>query len=304
MNDLIVVICKNNGGDMGIKGYINFNGFNYVTDLTSWKWNDTSPMVYVSEFIGKKTVRNYEVVEYYFRIPQKATANSFSIKTKSLLETDTPVIEVLDIKGNITLSTGIELNSLSVVFLSIPLMMKGKFVLYGGTSIIENTNYPPNSEYRFIYTFADIHALNSNVFTITYVLKDSNTIVSNQANITVAFCDFTGTTICEYHEDLLPNQPYYPNCNSNFYFKDYAHNICINRTLYPNYYIDETNTILKKCYSSCATCTVGGNELWNHCTKCSNGYRKIYNIEGNCISKIELNTIDTSGTKVLRRKSL
>ena len=31
VNDLIVVICKNNGGDMGIKGYINFNGFNYVT---------------------------------------------------------------------------------------------------------------------------------------------------------------------------------------------------------------------------------------------------------------------------------
>ena len=184
-------------------------------------------------------------------------------------------------------------------------MMKGKILLYDGTyytGIIENTNYSPDSEFRFKYTFADIHALNSNVFKITYVLKDSNTIVSNQANITVAFCDFTGTTVFEYHEDILPNQPYYPNCNTNFYFKEYAHNICINRTLSPNYYIDETKTILKKCYTSCAKCTVGGNELWNHCSKCANGYRKIYNIEGNCISKIDLSTIDTSDITLYKGK--
>ena len=175
VNDLIVVICKNNGGDMGIKGYINFNGFNYLTDLTSWKWNDTDPMIYVSGFIGKKTVRNNEIVEYYFRIPQKATAHNFNIRTKTLIETDPSVIVVVDIKGNITLSAGIALNSLYVVFLSIPLMMKGKILLYDGTyytGIIENTNYSPDSEFRFKYTFADIHALNSNVFKITYVLKD------------------------------------------------------------------------------------------------------------------------------------
>ena len=54
-------------------------------------------------------------------------------------------------------------------------MMKGKILLYDGTyytGIIENTNYSPDSEFRFKYTFADIHALNSNVFKITYVLKD------------------------------------------------------------------------------------------------------------------------------------
>ncbi len=48
-------------------------------------------------------------------------------------------------------------------------------------------------------------------------------------------------------------------------------------------YLDNTTNTYEECYSSCKSCTIGGNNGKHNCNVCATGYHFIYLIRGNCI---------------------
>ena len=65
-------------------------------------------------------------------------------------------------------------------------------------------------------------------------------------------------------------------CNEGYYPKDnyIFNNSFIDSFKYPleGYYLDNTYFHFKKCYLSCKTCDINGNEFYHNCSECNNDY--------------------------------
>ena len=80
---------------------------------------------------------------------------------------------------------------------------------------------------------------------------------------------------------------YYPKfCESNDCYEYPI--ICYNKTP-EEYYFDSYSKSYKKCYETCKSCFGEGNEIYNNCTECNNGYLFLNDslYETNCYNKCE-----------------
>ena len=74
-----------------------------------------------------------------------------------------------------------------------------------------------------------------------------------------------------YPEQFEYNNSCYNNCPPGTYRLFNNRNICI-ETIPENYYLDNNDDIYKECYYKCKKCSKGGNDNFNNCDECIDGY--------------------------------
>ena len=118
---------------------------------------------------------------------------------------------------------------------------------------------------------------NSNCSDICF---QENIKISNEDNICIESCDenqFEYNKIC------------YADCPNNTFRLFKNKYICLNQVP-ENYYLDENDNLYKECFNLCKKCNKPGNETYNNCDECMDGYIFIneYSInQQNCFIKCE-----------------
>ena len=83
--------------------------------------------------------------------------------------------------------------------------------------------------------------------------------------------------------------------DNNYYPKEGTSTPCYNTKPDTNYYLDSNNKEYRECYSTCATCSQGGDATDNHCDTCDNSYYyPMYDKQNNCAHQPEFYYLDST----------
>ena len=89
-------------------------------------------------------------------------------------------------------------------------------------------------------------------------------------------------------------------CKSGFYWKSKAEKICIEPTT--GYYGDTTTGYIAQCYSSCESCTNGGDETNHNCDRCNGRYYFTEDLDNhNCYNTLDGYYLDTTSTSIWKK---
>ena len=131
---------------------------------------------------------------------------------------------------------------------------------------------------------------NDTIYKYEYNGKCYNNCINGYINNTICKCELEKCLICSnvaiyYNLCNKCNYNYYPKENDINNIGEYIN--CYNNII-DEYYLDKNESIYKKCYNSCKTCEINGNNILHNCLTCKNNYNiseiknNYYNCYNNC----------------------
>ena len=310
--DTITFVCRNVGGPTGLTGTLDINGNVFEADNTTglWSWNNTG--AFHSNFTGigiNDNLHNLTTTEYYFQMPiyQKIKAENFgfALEMEGINSATQEKNMTIQFLNHLTIEDNSSNDLLQVVFEEIPFPVDFiKHLTPPNTEVIvkNNTKYSFHNNNIYIRDkFVTLTAFRHKVYKIQYhIVNVGDKIISNTATLTIAICDLTGTVHCDYREDVFENEPYYIDCKAGYSFLEVPHSRCIENNQMPENYFPDSDGIYKPCYSSCKQCSQKGTNFNNKCDTtygCATGFHPIENMPKNCISNVDLKSIELVGGK-------